>query len=713
MIKFFFSILHLTFHIPRVAQCVSHDAFLESKFLKNSRTTEYEPHAPRPTLHASRFTKPVLPIPRFTFHVSILIVTVFSIATASAETLTLTTYYPAPQAVYDRLSLQEQSSLPSPCAIGTLSVEQSTGKLLYCRDNGSSVGVWAPPSGIWAQNGNDVFPAKTMSNPDIFVGIGTTTPEFKLTLDNDGGIVAMGTVGQGAVLADFDLTPNMSRLIWYPRKAAFRAGLVAGTEWNDINIGNYSMAFGLGTVASAEGSTVGGGRYNTADGLYATVSGGSWNAASGNYSMITGGQQNTAGGLYTTVSGIQNIAGGDYATIGGGWCNFTASATGATVAGGEHNNEASVDSCTPTAVVGNYSTVSGGRYHQATGNYSSIGGGYQNIASGAYSTIGGGNQNEADADYATIGGGTSNGAHGSYATVGGGYWNAAYGASATISGGKASSANGGYAAVGGGRWQEAAGGFAFITGGESNQVGCGCGPGYASGISGGNTNIVNGDYSWAGGRNIKIGGGSDQTFAWGYSTVPVEFDASPDTFLIYSGRVGILDTTPAALLEINSEQPSDDALALTSASSGSAGDIMVINNTGKIGIGDPTPAHPLHFGPQANGAHLSNAGTWNVLSSAGLKENLVPLDLPEAQAAFQDLKPVVYNYKINKNEQHAGFIAEDVPDLVASQDRKGLSPLDFIAVLTAVVKDQQGEIEQQDKILAEMTADVEALKTKF
>ena len=575
------------------------------------------------------------------------------------------------------------------------------------------MGLWAPPSGIWAQNGDNVYPAKTDSNPDIFLGIGTTTPEFKLSLDSNGSILAMGSVGSGIILNDFDLTPNLSRLIWYPRKAAFRAGLVEGTEWDDVNIGTYSMALGLGTVASVEGSTVGGGRYNTASGLYATVSGGSWNTASGNYSMITGGQENTAGGLYTAVSGMWNIAGGDYATIGGGWCNFTVAGIGATVAGGEHNNEASFNSCTPTTTVGNYSTVSGGRYHQANGDYSSIGGGYGNIAFGAYATVGGGHENEADANYATIGGGTTNGAHANYATIGGGYWNTVYGAYATIAGGKSGYASGSYSTVSGGRWNDVQSEGSFVTGGESNSVSCDGVTGFESAISGGKANIVNGDYSWASGRNIKIASASDQTFAWGYSTVPVSFDASPDTFLIYSGRVGIRDTTPAALLEINAEQPSDEALALTSTSSSTRGDVMVISTTGKIGIGEPYPAHPLHFGPQANGAHLSNTGTWDVLSSAGLKENLVPLNPSEAQAAFQDLQPVVYNYKINKKEQHAGFIAEDVPDLVASQDRKGLSPMDLIAVLTAVVKDQQDEIEQQDKILAEMTADVEALKNKF
>jgi len=38
-----------------------------------------------------------------------------------------------------------------------------------------------------------------------------------------------------------------------------------------------------------------------------------------------------------------------------------------------------------------------------------------------------------------------------------------------------------------------------------------------------------------------------------------------------------------------------------------------------------------------------------------------------------------------------GFIAEDVPDLVATEDRKGM---DVVAVLTKVVQDQQKTIEE-------------------
>lgn len=43
--------------------------------------------------------------------------------------------------------------------------------------------------------------------------------------------------------------------MWYPRKAAFRAGNVDGIQWNDASIGNYSIALGQNTTASGINST--------------------------------------------------------------------------------------------------------------------------------------------------------------------------------------------------------------------------------------------------------------------------------------------------------------------------------------------------------------------------------------------------------------------------------------------------------------------------
>ncbi len=53
-------------------------------------------------------------------------------------------------------------------------------------------------------------------------------------------------------------------------------------------------------------------------------------------------------------------------------------------------------------------------------------------------------------------------------------------------------------------------------------------------------------------------------------------------------------------------------------------------------------------------------------------------------------------------EEHVGFIAEEVPDLVATKERNGLSPMDIVAVLTKVVKEQQEAIDILQKRLASL-----------
>jgi hypothetical protein len=42
-----------------------------------------------------------------------------------------------------------------------------------------------------------------------------------------------------------------TRMMWYPRKGAFRAGGISGTQWDAANIGDYSVAIGQDVRASA------------------------------------------------------------------------------------------------------------------------------------------------------------------------------------------------------------------------------------------------------------------------------------------------------------------------------------------------------------------------------------------------------------------------------------------------------------------------------
>lgn len=103
--------------------------------------------------------------------------------------------------------------------------------------------------------------------------------------------------------------------------------------------------------------------------------------ASANFSSIGGGRTNTASGVYARVGGgYLNSASGQNATVGGGTQN-SASALSAAVAGGEYN-VASAD----------YGSVLGGSDNRASGQYASVLGGYLNEAAGIRSTVLGGTQ---------------------------------------------------------------------------------------------------------------------------------------------------------------------------------------------------------------------------------------------------------------------------------------------------------------------------------
>lgn len=118
---------------------------------------------------------------------------------------------------------------------------------------------------------------------------------------------------------------------------------------------------------------------------------------------------------------------------------------------------------------------------------------------------------------------------------------------------------------------------------------------------------------------------------------------------------------------------------------------MFINgSTGNIGLGGQNaPTSPIHH---ANGATLSAGGMWTNASSRSFKMNIRSLSSQEAVLTLQQMNPVTFEYKADPREKHVGFIAEDVPDLVATADRKGLSTMDIVAVLTKVVQEQQQTI---------------------
>ena len=104
----------------------------------------------------------------------------------------------------------------------------------------------------------------------------------------------------------------------------------------------------------------------------------------------------------------------------------------------------------------------------------------------------------------------------------------------------------------------------------------------------------------------------------------------------------------------------------------------------------------------AGGAYCDGS-SWVNASSREYKKGIKELTGEEALDTLKGLSPVKFTYKNDpQGENQLGFIAEDVPELVATKDRKGLSSMDVVAVLTKALQEQQKTISELSKELAEI-----------
>ncbi len=188
------------------------------------------------------------------------------------------------------------------------------------------------------------------------------------------------------------------------------------------------------------------------------------------------------------------------------------------------------------------------------------------------------------------------------------------------------------------------------------------------------------------------------------------------------GNVGIGTWSPAYPLEL--ETTSENAAIVAQRTDGATNYINATATHGNFGT---VTNHPLRLAvnsvwrmrldndnslTMASGATCTSGGAWQNYSSRASKENIHNLSTEEAMNTLEGLVPVKFNYKVDKEEKCVGFIAEDVPELVATKDRKGMSPMDVVAVLTKVVQDQQKTISEQQKALNELRQKITALEGK-
>jgi hypothetical protein len=210
--------------------------------------------------------------------------------------------------------------------------------------------------------------------------------------------------------------------------------------------------------------------------------------------------------------------------------------------------------------------------------------------------------------------------------------------------------------------------------------------------SGAGYNNTNGDY------NTLIGEWAGHVLETGYDNVFVgDFAGSNNT----SGAGNVFIGNEAGQIEMGSNKLYIDNTSTTTPL------IYGDFSTDRVGINNSSPGYTFVVG--TGGAHCDGT-TWVNGSSREFKENIQELTSQEALQAFADLEPVKFNYKENKEETYLGFIAEDVPDLVAMNDRKGLNPMDLVAMLTKVVQEQQKALLEQQKSITELREEIAQLK---
>ena len=246
---------------------------------------------------------------------SLVLFGVIGVSFVCAETVTVTTYHPAPYGVYKELRLNPISGTsPGNHASGDSCDADEEGTIYYDGDeqlvfycDGNTL-TWEAVGGAdpyWK------FQDNVGSSPDYlftrnqnwFVGIEREDPAMKLSqgvvasyggdLCSRGEILSRGVIDSGA---DLVASGAGTRLIWWPKRAAFRAGGVSGDQWDakpgTDNIGLYSIAMGYNPIAT--------GAMSTAMGSDITASGNDSVAIGDN--LITAGTASIALGSNITVN---------------------------------------------------------------------------------------------------------------------------------------------------------------------------------------------------------------------------------------------------------------------------------------------------------------------------------------------------------------------------------------------------------------------------
>jgi hypothetical protein len=183
------------------------------------------------------------------------------------------------------------------------------------------------------------------------------------------------------------------------------------------------------------------------------------------------------------------------------------------------------------------------------------------------------------------------------------------------------------------------------------------------------------------------------------ASISVGTAGNPNLYANWLGVTNAKDDLTKVSWGLRLDITHDNFHVLRSPVGGGFSDVFVINANGSIS--------------SSTGASLSSAGKWLDSSSRDYKDDVEALRTEDAFDALKGLNPVRFVYRADRSQRHVGFLAEEVPELVATKDRKGLSSMDIVAVLTKVVQEQQATAQKQQAVINTLMDKLTQLETKM
>ena len=203
------------------------------------------------------------------------------------------------------------------------------------------------------------------------VGINTNAPQAMLHV-KDSSVLFSGGLDIPATPGNPPVSGAGVRMMWYPDKAAFRAGYVGGTQWNKDSIGNYSFSAGYNNKAKGLYSFAIGANCIATDNTSIAI--GSNSFASRLYSIAIG-NNSIASGLYSVAIGSSVTSSDSYDIAIG----YLANASGGASISMGYNSSATGGN----SFASGYNTVASGYLSSAIGN-STLAKGFGNTAVGTF-----------------------------------------------------------------------------------------------------------------------------------------------------------------------------------------------------------------------------------------------------------------------------------------------------------------------------------------